>query len=189
MDAVYKIKKAVGIRARELRLMAALKNAESAAAKIGVSANSVYEVERGENWLSPEMLLKMSAAYGACPASFFPGGEAESITQGTRRRILIEAVESGEVVSASKHNDEIAQERGHITALASQLTEARETLKALKLPAQPHPALVVGPRRELADLAATLNEEEALAVLRWARNYLAGTQAGSERGNPSKGTG
>lgn len=67
------LKKVVGSKAKELRKRAGFKNAEDAAAQVGFSSNSIYELERGENWISQEMLTRLSVTYQAQPSEFFPG--------------------------------------------------------------------------------------------------------------------
>jgi transcriptional regulator with XRE-family HTH domain len=71
---VESIKKTVGHRCRELRKRAGFVSAESAAEALAVSPTTVYELERGDNWISPEMLTKMASAYRADPATFFTNG-------------------------------------------------------------------------------------------------------------------
>lgn len=58
-EKVTALKKEIGARVRELRKRAGFSNADSAAADLGVSATTLYELERGENWLSPELAVRM----------------------------------------------------------------------------------------------------------------------------------
>lgn len=75
MDDPDRLKKIVGSKAKQLRKMAGFKNAEAAADAVGFSSNSIYELERGENWISQEMLIRLCSVYRANPADFFPGAE------------------------------------------------------------------------------------------------------------------
>lgn len=56
------IKKTLGLRLRELRKRAGHKAVETLSERMGVHPSTVYEIERGENWLSPEMAEKYVSA-------------------------------------------------------------------------------------------------------------------------------
>lgn len=57
------LKRAVGVRARMLRVRAGFSSIESAAEAMGVHPNSVGDVERGANFISPEMAVRMIETY------------------------------------------------------------------------------------------------------------------------------
>lgn len=67
------IKLRVGKRLRDLRKRAGFSSAGALAAHIGVQTNTVGDIERGDNWISPEMLPILSKALDVPPAAFFPG--------------------------------------------------------------------------------------------------------------------
>lgn len=67
------LKKIVGGHIREYRRKAGYKTVEAFAEALDVHPNSVGELERGANWVSPEMLEKLMTLFGAPPAAFFPG--------------------------------------------------------------------------------------------------------------------
>lgn len=60
---VAALKKQVGSRARELRKQAGFSSAEAAAEAMGVHSNTVAGLERGDIWISPEMVMKMRDCY------------------------------------------------------------------------------------------------------------------------------
>lgn len=64
-------KKTVGERVRALRVAAGFRSADALAEAIGVHPNTVYELERGINWISPEMLVKLAPVLKASPPDFF----------------------------------------------------------------------------------------------------------------------
>lgn len=65
------MKKDVGRRLREARERAGFKSAEAFAAHIKAHPNSVYKVERGKQWIGPEMLEKISGGLKESPAILF----------------------------------------------------------------------------------------------------------------------
>ena len=65
------IKKKVGERVRDLRKAAGFRSAESLAEALKMSATSVYELERGSNWISPEMLQGLCAVFNVPASAFF----------------------------------------------------------------------------------------------------------------------
>lgn len=67
------LKRAVGERARQLRKDAKFSSAEAAAEAAGLHPASIGQLERGENFLSPETLVVLSSVYNCDPAAFFPG--------------------------------------------------------------------------------------------------------------------
>jgi transcriptional regulator with XRE-family HTH domain len=70
MEELENIKKALGARVRELRKMSGYRSVEDLADRVGVSTTTIYELERGENWISPEMAQSLAAAL-QCPVSAF----------------------------------------------------------------------------------------------------------------------
>ena len=66
------LKKATGAHIRTLRKAHGYKTVEDFAEALDVHPNSVGELERGANWISPEMLEKMVALMDLSPAAFFP---------------------------------------------------------------------------------------------------------------------
>lgn len=68
---VNTLKKLVGQRVRELRKKAGFTSAEALAEAIGMHAISIYELERGDNWISPEMMEKLCQVFGVHPSTFF----------------------------------------------------------------------------------------------------------------------
>ena len=66
-----KLKKSVGIRALAIRERLGYKNREAFAAFLGVHTNTVGFLERGETWLSPEMVVNFRDKLGVNPAEFF----------------------------------------------------------------------------------------------------------------------
>jgi transcriptional regulator with XRE-family HTH domain len=73
-EQVASLKRAVGERARALRERAGLLKASQAADQLGLKSDSaLYDLEKGRNFVGPEMLLKLAALYGVSPAEFFPG--------------------------------------------------------------------------------------------------------------------
>lgn len=78
MEALKSIKKALGKRVRELRKAAGYKSVGDLAEEVGVSPTSIYELERGENWVSPEMVGALAVAL-RCPVSaLFQGVGSET---------------------------------------------------------------------------------------------------------------
>lgn len=57
------LKRAVGARIRMLRVRAGFSSIEAAAEAMGVHPNSVGDVERGANFISPEMTVRMIETY------------------------------------------------------------------------------------------------------------------------------
>jgi plasmid maintenance system antidote protein VapI len=80
-EEISAFKKRVGDRLRSLRISAGFGSAGEAAEAIGVHPNSIYELERGENFLSPEMVVRLSAAYKVEPGALLPGVEASDKTK------------------------------------------------------------------------------------------------------------
>jgi transcriptional regulator with XRE-family HTH domain len=74
------IKKAVGERVREARKKAGFTSADALAERMKISATSVYEIERGENWISPEMLKNLCLALKVEPWVFFSDAPPASPT-------------------------------------------------------------------------------------------------------------
>lgn len=70
-EASIIIKKRVGERFRELRERAGFGSARAAADALGVSANTVGELERGENWLSPEIAARAVVAFNVPFSALF----------------------------------------------------------------------------------------------------------------------
>lgn len=75
MEIADVLKDIVGAHIRELRKKAGYRTLEAFAEALDVHPNSVGELERGANWISPEMLHKMIKLFNLPPAAFFPGGE------------------------------------------------------------------------------------------------------------------
>lgn len=75
MEVLETIKKQIGARFRLLRLKAGYKSADAFAQRMEVSANTVYELERGENWISPDILERAAKVTGF-PLSLFFGEPA-----------------------------------------------------------------------------------------------------------------
>lgn len=71
-------KQRVGRRVREIRKKAGYRSAEALAEALEVHPNSVYDLERGDSWISPEMLEKLSAHFKVPDAAFF-GEEGEVV--------------------------------------------------------------------------------------------------------------
>ncbi len=74
------LKKLVGIHIRELRKKHGFRTVEAFAEALQVHPNSVGELERGANWLSPEMLEKMVCLLKKPPSYFYPGEDSELMT-------------------------------------------------------------------------------------------------------------
>lgn len=90
-------KQKVGKRVRELRKARGFRSAEDLAAALDMHATSVYELERGDNWISPEMLEKLATTLKAPPSAFFEAGAPASTE--TRESIL------GKIVLILAHLD------------------------------------------------------------------------------------
>jgi transcriptional regulator with XRE-family HTH domain len=98
---------------------AGFSSAEAFAERLGVHPNTVSELERGDNWLSPEMLEKMSDALKIGPERFF--------TDSTPKPTLQEALEIvNRAALASEHNRAIVSVPApvrELIALTSSLNE------------------------------------------------------------------
>ena len=62
-EQVESLKKKLGEHLREMRKAAGFRAVEPAAEVLKISHTSLYELERGENWLSPMVALRMAHAY------------------------------------------------------------------------------------------------------------------------------
>jgi transcriptional regulator with XRE-family HTH domain len=71
METLESLKKQVGARIRELRKAAGYKSVDEVAAKVGVSNTTIYELERGENWISPDMAESLAVAFSCSVPAFF----------------------------------------------------------------------------------------------------------------------
>lgn len=71
-------KKKVGSRVRELRKRNSM-SAERLAEELGMHANSVYVLERGEGWISPEMLDALTKRFSVDPGYFFANNPAAKV--------------------------------------------------------------------------------------------------------------
>jgi transcriptional regulator with XRE-family HTH domain len=74
-EQIDQLKKAVGLRARDLRKKAGFSSVEKACKPLGpldLSPTGLYELERGDNFLSPEMVIRLCAAYKAQPSELLP---------------------------------------------------------------------------------------------------------------------
>lgn len=107
-EQVSELKKLVGIRLREYRKRAGFKSVEQAAEAMGVHATSVYEVERGENWLSPEMGLRMMAIYHLPNLSFVFGDPATNLRPTPQEAIAVLGELVKQSVAAAPINDPLA---------------------------------------------------------------------------------
>jgi transcriptional regulator with XRE-family HTH domain len=74
---VDNIKKTVGSLVRDHRRRAGYNSVEALAEVLGVHPNTVGELERGTNWISPELLPKLADVLKVSPAEFFPGAQPE----------------------------------------------------------------------------------------------------------------
>lgn len=74
-----KLKKSVGIRARKARERLGYKNRESFAEILGVHSNTVGFLERGETWISPDLLVAYRDKVGIDPSELL-GPEAPEIS-------------------------------------------------------------------------------------------------------------
>lgn len=70
VDTVETIKKNVGARASRIRERLGFRNREHFAEVLGVHSNTVGQLERGETWLSPEMVLLYREKFGVDPGEF-----------------------------------------------------------------------------------------------------------------------
>ena len=70
------LKKAFGLRVRQLRKDAALSQ-EQLAEKSSLSANYIGRIERGDKWVSPEVLDKLAKVLKAKVSDFFLFDEPE----------------------------------------------------------------------------------------------------------------
>jgi transcriptional regulator with XRE-family HTH domain len=68
---VEEIKKKVGERVRDARRQKGIRSADRLAEILGVSPTTMYELERGENWLSAEMLMRLSEVLEVKPSFFY----------------------------------------------------------------------------------------------------------------------
>lgn len=66
------MKKMVGEHIREIRKSLGYKTIDAWAEALQVHPNTVGEVERGANWVSPELLEKMISVTGFGASNFFP---------------------------------------------------------------------------------------------------------------------
>lgn len=89
---VETIKKLVGNRFRSLRKRAGFVSAEAAAEALGVHPNSVYELERGDNWISPEMLNKAIDVFQVPAPHFFGDQEPIRPTPSEALDVLAKAI-------------------------------------------------------------------------------------------------
>lgn len=67
------IEEQVGALVRAARKRAGYRSVEALAEVLKVHPNTVAGLERGEHWISPDMLPRLSEALGVPPAAFFPG--------------------------------------------------------------------------------------------------------------------
>lgn len=104
------LKKEVGKRFRTLRKRAGFVSAESAAEALRVSSTTVYELERGDNWLSPEMLANAAKTFNVPWAAFFESGPLP---------VRPAKLELFEVVAALKDNEAKALLPGFKEALSA----------------------------------------------------------------------
>lgn len=70
-EQIEALKKATGSRAKKLREAAGFAKVPSAAKELGVHNPTLYDIEDGTNFVSPEMLIKLSTLYGVPIAAFF----------------------------------------------------------------------------------------------------------------------
>lgn len=94
-ENVSNLKIQIGKRARELRKRAGFSSADSAAEAMEVSNTAVYELERGDNWVSPEMIVLMQKHYQVKnPAAFFSSDPIQiSATKEEALEIIAKALE------------------------------------------------------------------------------------------------
>ena len=90
-EASIIIKKKIGERFRQIRERAGHSSARSAADALGVSANTVGELERGENWLSPEIIARAIVAFNVPMTAFF--GDQEPISPTPQEALAVIARE------------------------------------------------------------------------------------------------
>lgn len=77
---------------RKLRKMRGYRSADDLAERMKTSATSVYELERGENWISPDMLEKLCETLDYPEAAFFPGFDKKPLTPEDHLKALSEFV-------------------------------------------------------------------------------------------------
>ena len=70
MEVLENLKKTLGRRVRQIRKEAGL-SAEELAESVSVHPNSIYTLERGENWISPETLAAICQVLGIHPYLLF----------------------------------------------------------------------------------------------------------------------
>jgi transcriptional regulator with XRE-family HTH domain len=76
-EQIEALKKGVGVTAERLRIRAGFDSVPKAAAAMGVQKTTLYDLEKGDNFLSPEMAIKLSAAYGVSPRDLMPADDGE----------------------------------------------------------------------------------------------------------------
>lgn len=111
------LKKIVGGHIRQLRKEHGFRTVEAFAEALGVHPNSVGELERGANWLSPEMLEKMVICLNIPMAAFLPGAERISKPSPTTEALLEKLADQ---------QLEIRELKARIATLEQQLAQAKE---------------------------------------------------------------
>lgn len=140
------MKQFVGKRVRELRKRAGFKTIESLAEAMQVHPNSVGEIERGANWISPEMLPRLSRVLGVRAGAFF---ESDSPEKNPTVEALLEIVQS--------------QER-RIVALESRSElspRVREVIAILREVDQSQASMLIEQMRASVALYSAIQEEKA----------------------------
>jgi transcriptional regulator with XRE-family HTH domain len=125
---VDSIKKVLGNRIRELRKSRGI-SAETLAERLEVHANTVYTLERGQTWVSAELLDRLSSAFSVNVAFLFADVPESSPTPQQAVEVLRDALEGPPLTSIQR---EIL---GVIGALDE--AKARQWLSAIRLEQSP----------------------------------------------------
>lgn len=185
LQALETIKKKVGRRIRDLRLRAGIKSADGLAERMEVSATSIYELERGENWVSPEMLQKLSAFFHVGPEVFF--SEKAGIIEPTPEEALAVLAKAIRLNLPSMIHQELVSEVSSMSKNDA-AAEVRRLRKLRSTPSErPRSPEEDSSRtdavRELLSLASSLDDPESMLtqLLSWARSYIR-TASAKKRG-------
>lgn len=120
------LKKEVGKRVREARKSAGFSNADSAAADLEVSATTLYELERGENWLSPEVAVRIHERWGIPPTRLF-GEPSQSLPNPQQAlEVLANLVNSKPPAALPGTEDFDDSEMGMLNAAVEAIRSQRE---------------------------------------------------------------
>jgi transcriptional regulator with XRE-family HTH domain len=128
--AVIALKKAVGENVASARKRAGFSNPDAPAKAIGVTKGALYELEAGDNWLSPEMAVRLSELYGVPPASFLPGfGEKIAPTEIEALAVITKALKAPPKLEAVPHEPLTAEQVELLRAFAAAVPSSRDRIK------------------------------------------------------------